>query len=229
MTFISKHYVRFRSGDRNPYVLIDALHAAPPRAEVFTGEIVERVSAGTGCHCIVSTVSREVADLNRHPDFGNGAAVEEYRETIRDLLTSGRALDENGRLRFPCLHLSLHGMRNRPNKDVELGTYFGRSCSDQILQWLLDHFGMWASDLGNCQRQPKIVDNDPDDGLYGHPVIATHRWGEDSSGYAGYGHHFNTVQIELAYWLRRCHREELVTLLTSIAEEFRTLATSNTR
>lgn len=229
MRFICKNYVRFRSGVSNPYVLVDALHAVNPRGEVFTDEIAERVSADAGCHCIVSTVSREEADLNRHPDSKNRLAVQEYRQTIGDLLAESRLLDARTRLRFPFLHLSLHGMRDRPNKDIELGTCFGKSCSDEYLFWILTRFRQWASDLANSPPEPKIVDNDPEDALYGHPVIATHRCGEKYSGYAGYGPKFNTVQVELAYWLRKKHREELVTLLTSIADEFRALATSSER
>jgi hypothetical protein len=229
MSFIRKNYVKFRGGAENPYVLLDALHAAPEseRREFFTDEIADSVSSRTGCHCIIATVPREVADLNQCPYRRNWEATQEYRGTIRDLLLESEALDENSRLRFPFLHLSLHGMRNRPNKDVELGTYFGKSCSDQHLQWLLDHFRKWAKDLSNGQQEPEIVDNDPNDVLWGHPVISTHRRGDERSGYAGYGPKYNTVQIELAHWLRNEHKKEIIELLTRVAEEFREISVGN--
>ncbi|MBM3300299.1 MAG: hypothetical protein FJY85_10120, partial [Deltaproteobacteria bacterium] len=98
MSFVAKDYVKFRYAVRNPYVLVEALHAVSPRAEFYTAEIAEGVSARAGCHCIVSTVSRVVADLNRYPDSQNRLAVEEYRQTIRGLLVHGQALDDKDRL-----------------------------------------------------------------------------------------------------------------------------------
>lgn len=222
MDFLLKEYVRYRRGVHNPYVLVDALHSTAPRAEVFTDEIAERISAAGGCHCIVCTVSREVADLNRWPNRSNRDAVIEYRQTIYDLLSQSNVLDDNNRLRLPLLHISLHGMRDRSYMDVELGTVFGDSCSDRYLQWMLDRFGRWAEGLEHSRRTPIVVDNRE---LYGEPVIAVHRLGDGSSDYPGYGNSFNTVQIELAQWLRIGHREDLVTLLTAMAEEFRAFAT----
>ena len=75
--------------------------------------------------------------------------------------------------------------------------------------------------LENCRRRPIVVDNEE---LFGEPVIAVHRSGNGSSDYPGYGSRFNTVQIELAHWLRTEHREDLVTLFTTMAEEFRASA-----
>jgi hypothetical protein len=226
MSFTERQFVRFRVGAANACVLIDALHAAPRsfKREFFTDEIAESVSSGTGCHCIIATVPREEADLNQWPGRENWEATQEYRETIGFLLSESEALDGKRQLRFPFLHLSLHGMRNRDSKDVELGTTFGESCSRWALHWLLDHFRNWAADLRNCRRTPKIVDNDPHDLLFGHPVITTHRCGDAYSKYDGYGPNYNTVQVELAHWLRTEHTDDLVELLSRIASEFPELA-----
>ncbi len=222
MSFIVKNYLKCRLGARDSGVLLDALHASPEshRPELFTDAIVAGVSSEMGCHCIIATVPREIADLNQFPNKMNREAVQEYRQTIGGILLESEALDENNQLRFPFLHLSLHGMRDRPQKDIELGTCFGESCSEELLQWLLEHFRKWATNLRNCRREPKIVVNDANDALFGHPVIATHRWGDKSSEYAGYGPKFNTVQIELAHWLRTEHTEDLVNLFVSVAQEF---------
>jgi len=202
-------------------VLVEALHAVAPRAEFHTDEIVDKVSAQAGCHCIISTVSRSVADLNRYLNSKNRPAVEEYRRTIHDLLRDAGILEGNDGLRWPFLHLSLHGMRDRPYMDIELGTVFGDSCSDGILRWMLGFVNRWAKDLVNCRRRPIVVDNQE---LFGEPVIATHRTGDENSSYRGYGRHFNTVQIELAHWLRTGHRDELVLLFTQLANEFPSLS-----
>jgi N-formylglutamate amidohydrolase len=188
---------------------LDALHAASPWAELFTGEIVDRVSEQTGCHGIVATVSREVADLNRSPDMTNQEAVQEYRQTIAHLLQASGLLDTTGRLREPVLHLSFHGMRDRDYMDIEFGTVFGKSCSDELLQWLLGRFGKWAHDLGNSRRRPIIKDNYE---WYGGPSIAFH--------HEKYGERFNTVQIELANWLRSEHGDDLVKLIVAVVGDF---------
>lgn len=190
--------------------------AAPPRAEVFTAEIAKRVSVVTDCHSIIATVSRRVADLNRFPGSRNRAAVAEYRKTIYELLRDSRALDD-GRLLSPFLHLSLHGMQDRRYMDIELGTVFGESCSDDLLQWLLSRLRRWATGIQNAHRVPIVVDNHE---LFGDPVIATHRIGDHPSKYKGYGTNFNSVQIEIAHWLREDHRDELVDFFTEVAESF---------
>lgn len=217
MAFVPKNFLRFRRGRRRPNVLIEALHAVPPRAEVFTDRIVGLVSQTVDCHCIIATVSRQVADLNRFPNSRNQSAVKEYRETIRELLHHSGALDETGQVRFPFLHLSLHGMRDRSYMDIELGTVFGDSCSADVLQWLLSETRRWAGRLENDRREPIVVDNQE---LYGEPVIATHRLGDTASGYAGYGDNFNSVQIEIARRLRDSHSKELAEFFSELIASF---------
>ena len=88
MSFTEKKYLKFRAGAVNPFVLLDALHAAPEaeRREFFTDEIADSVSSRTGCHCIIATAPREEADLNDFPNEESWPAVKQYRETIRYLL-----------------------------------------------------------------------------------------------------------------------------------------------
>lgn len=217
MAFVPKKFLKFRLGRGKPNVLIEALHSVPPQAEVFTDRIVGLVSEAADCHCIIATVSREVADLNRSPDSTNLAAVAEYRETIYELLQHSEALDDDGHVRSPFLHLSLHGMRDRSHMDIELGTVFGNSCSEDLLRWLLSDIRRWARCLRNGRLVPIIVDNQE---LFGEPVIASHRNGDQASGYAGYGHHFNSVQIEIARWLRDSHSDELVEFFAGLIKSF---------
>lgn len=220
MSFTEKKYLKFRGGARNFYVLLDALHAAPEsrRREFFTDEIADRVSSDVGCHCIIAKVPREKADLNQFPTEESWPAVNQYRDTIRYLLQRDNLINQKGEVRFPFLHISLHGMRNRSSKDVELGTFFGESCSPDVLHWLLRRFRSWATELNHDHREPIVIDNDRGDALYGHPVIATHRNGYD--GNPGYGSNYDTVQVELAHWLRNEHKKEIIELLTGVAKEF---------
>ncbi len=224
MEFVSKSYVKFRPGSGNPYVLVDALHAVGRRAEVFTDELAAKVSEETDCHCIIATVPREKADLNRYPNRSNCSAVEEYRHTIRGILGSSGLLRADGKLRAPFLHLSLHGMLDRYPRDIELGTVFGESCSEELLKWLVRCFRNWASSLERADKTPVIETNTH---WYGEPVIAVHRMGDEAWGYQGYGERFNTVQIELAHWLRTGFQKELIELLSGVAVDFGSYASRN--
>jgi hypothetical protein len=215
--FIHLDYVKYRLADQNPYVLLDALHAVGPRAEFHTDDIVDQVSAQTGCHCIIATVSRTEADLNRELDTKNRGAVREYRQTIRRLLCAGGLIDGDNLVTARLLHLSFHGMQDRHHKDIELGSVFGESCSEDLFKWLSTRVRQWALDIKDARRIPIIVENQE---LFGEPVIARHRIGDWTTHYPGYGPNFNTVQIELAHWLRTEHLDSLIELFASIAQEF---------
>lgn len=217
MSFTQGRFLKYRRGGRTPNVLIEALHAAFPRGEVHTGEIAERISTAVDCHCIVATVSRQAADLNRHPNARNGEAVSEYRQTVGGLLRQSRLLDGDDKVRVPFLSLSLHGMADRWPLDIELGTVFGGSCDDNVLQWLLSQVQKWVTALPGARRIPVVAANRQ---WYGDPVIATHRIGDQTAGYAGYGDRFNCVQVETARWLRDAHRDAIVDFFSTIAVEF---------
>jgi hypothetical protein len=196
---------------------VDAVHATNPNSDLYTGEIAQAVAARTGCHCIVATVSRDVADLNRPPDDVNGEAIEEYRGTIRKMLRRGGLLSQRGRLLRPFLHLAVHGFQDRDDFDIDLGTRHGRCCSDTVRDWIDGAVCFWAETYkSECGELVVALDR-----LFtGDQSKEYHKRGHPATGYPGYGWYFNTVQVELAYWLRRYHREGLVSMLTTLARGF---------
>ena len=216
--YIPGAFLKFRYGIKCPIVLIDAVHAAKPMADMYTGKVVEAVAKKTGCHAIIATISREVANINRppSPSEGNAAAVEEYRRTIRHLYESTGILN-GGNLYQPVLHLAIHGMKNRLDADIELGTCSGRSCSDEVLEWVKMEIEEWGQNTVSLSRKPTLVENRK---LSGDKSKTFHRRGDHQGLYLGYGEMFNTVQIEFAYWLRKNHRKEIVSLLATIADKF---------
>lgn len=217
MAYKQLHYIKYQLGEHIPHVLIDAVHAASPAGDAFTGDIAAQVSEVVGCHCIIATVSRKIADLNRSPSPRSRNAVQEYRQTIHTILEASNLLTPPGTLRQPFLHMAIHGMEDRDDKDIELGTVHGRSCTPLVRDWVYAECKRWACSSLVLPRQPIIV---IDEELSGDPSIAHHAHGEPKTGYPGYGDKFNTIQIEIAHWLRVDYQPEIVELLATLAGDF---------
>lgn len=211
-------FLKWHGGDKGCRLLVDAIHAAAPHADAFTGVIAENASRMLGAHCIVATVSRTKADLNRPRGPSNAAAIDEYRTTIRRLLGDA-ALLSNGQLQRRILHLAVHGMADSNDYDIELGTRHGTTCSTDVRDLVHRTLQGWARGVGG-RRRPKIVF---DRHFVGDASKTVHRCGDVLSGYDGYGVNFNTLQIEFAHWLRRRHRSAVVDALVLVGRAFESL------
>ncbi len=215
--FDDKEYIKSRSATHTPWVLVDAIHAAKPNSDLHTGIIASKVAEITGCHCIIATVSRNVADLNRPHSTKNKKAIREYRDCINYMLETSRLL-RGEKLAYPFLHLAIHGMKDREDKDIELGTRHGRSCSPLIQTWIYKQFVEISDSLFWKELSPAIV---LDEHFIGDSSKEAHRHGDQNSLYSGYGENFNTVQIECAHWLRTNHPQEIIDTLCQIIGHFR--------
>lgn len=211
-------FLKWHGGNKGCRVLVDAVHAAAPKADSFTGVIAQNASRTLGAHCIVATVSRTKADLNRPRRPSNAAAIDEYRTTIRRLLGDAGLLS-NRQLERRILHLAVHGMDDSHGYDIELGTRHGTTCSAEVRDLVHKVLQGWARGLGRWRR-PKIV---LDQYFVGDASKTMHRCGDALSGYDGYGDNFSTVQIEFAYWLRRRHCPALVDALVLVGQAFESL------
>lgn len=198
-------------------ILVDAVHAAPPRADVYTGPLARAAAKKLGGHCIVATVSRTRADLNRRRGPSNAKAIDEYRTAIRSLLSDAELLVHN-QLNQPVLHLAVHGMTDAHGYDVEIGTRNGVSCSARVRDLVKSRLESWARGVG-AQGSRVVLDGH----FVGDASKAVHRCGEASSKYLGYGPNFNTVQIEFAHWLRRNYRDEVIAALVAVGTAFESL------
>ncbi|MBF0236660.1 MAG: class II glutamine amidotransferase [SAR324 cluster bacterium] len=216
--YVSLNFIKYRPAPSPSEVLIDAVHAAKPNSEMFTGEIVGNVSQKTGCNSIIATVSRNIADLNRSMDGTNQDAMGEYRNGILDFLRKSTLLDEKQKLTRPFLHIGVHGCNDQHPYDIEIGTCHGRSCSPEIEQWLKNTIEVWSKTLQTrINRKIRLGVNKV---YYGDPSIAFHRNGDNSSHYQGFGENFNTVQIEFARWLRKDYRSEIIDVLSELVDDF---------
>lgn len=188
---------------------IDAVHACPPCADKFTGDIVEGVVNKINCSGIIAIVSRTIADLNRPRDNNNKEAIDEYRQTIREILELTNILDKNGKLSRPYLHLAIHGMRSR-DKDIEIGTLHGKTCSQELKEW-------FVNEVKKHVKKTRIDGKFP-----GDPSKLVHRYGDQTSDidYLGYEDNFNTFQIEISRMLRGKHQKELINIFSDIIIQF---------
>ncbi len=204
---VKKRYLKYNIGDPKITAHIDAVHAQAPNADQFTGEIVEGVIEDINCSGIISTISRNIMDLNRPRSSENSAAIDEFRETIYEFLNHKKILDERNTLTKNYLHLAIHGMRDRKN-DFELGTRNGNSCSPQIYSWFRTRIEELSKNIGIDHVFPGDVSK------------SYHRHGDQGSNYVGYGEKFHTIQIEINRTWRLHRRSEVILFLSKIIYDF---------
>ncbi len=208
------NYLKYSLGSGKMKSHLDAVHAKPPQSDLYTEEIVKKTIQKIGCSGIIALISRVEADLNRTPNSKNRKAVEEYRLVLNKFLKNQEILDKNGRIVSPYLHLSIHGMADRPGFDVEIGTYKGASCSEMLRKWFVPRFTHYLK-----EKIPGVRIKE-DFYFYGYPSLVHHRLGDPSSRYPGYGELFNTIQLEFSKSLREKKRDEIIKTISDIILEF---------
>ncbi|OAT83671.1 hypothetical protein [Desulfotomaculum copahuensis] len=217
MVFTEGRFVKYWLGNGELRAHVDAVHATSPKADLYTAEIVAGVARLTGCACIIATVSRTEADLNRPPSSSNREAIEEYRQVIREILSHCRILNERtGLITAPYLHLAIHGMvdNNHGRHAIEIGTCQGNSCSEDVREWLYGSATALAKEI--LPAETSVI---MDRYFVGNESKAFHRLG-DGKRYEGYGSNFNTAQVEVSLTLRKEYGESIIHLLSQLVEEF---------
>jgi hypothetical protein len=210
--FQKLEFLKFYKGNQSLYCQVDAQHAEAPKADRYTGQLVENLVEETQCAGIISTVSRTVADLNRIPNEKNKEAIYQYRGVIKKLLQYRNLIDENNNtLLKPYLHLTIHGMKDVHYGPlaIEVGTLKGLSCSNEVLSWFKRTISLLAKEV-----LPNLVIVF-DQVFIGNKSILFHRFG-DGRPYSGYGSLFNTFQLEFSYTLRRNYLPQIIELLSSL-------------
>jgi N-formylglutamate amidohydrolase len=146
--FIEKEFIKYYLGNTKIRNHVDAVHAVPPYADQFTGEIVMGLINKINCSGIISKVSRKKIDLNRRRDVNNKEAIDEYRNAIHSILTYLILFEENNQiLKQPYLHLAIHGMKDTHNKEIIIGTRHGESCSSDIKRWIVDEVSRYYENI----------------------------------------------------------------------------------
>ena len=136
-------------------VLLTAPHAQSPNADLYTGEIVHKLSEETGAWGLISTISRNEIDYNRVE-----GRETPFRKRIDDLI-------EKGKVKYI---LDIHGMKERGLGDVELGTKMGTSASPDFISKLkeafekegiecnIEHIGFTGGDIIEYHSNPPFVE-----------------------------------------------------------------------
>lgn len=206
VNFVNKKFLKVCLGNKKINSHIDAVHACAPNADKFTGEIVAGIVKKIKCSGIVATVSRTVMDLNRPKNIKNYEAVDEYRQTIKEILQHNNILNENEKLLKPYLHLAVHGMSDDWSEDIEIGTLHGNSCSAEIKEWLIKKI--------KKQKLKFCIDKR----FCGDISLAAHRSGDNN--YSGYGNNFNSFHIEICKILRQRYQRKLINMFCDIIISF---------
>lgn len=216
LNYIQKNYLKYNNGKGFICGHVEALHAMPPAADLYTDKIVEKLVKKTGCAGIISTISRKNADLNRMPNGSNDEAIKEYRNTVKEIINFLGILDPTSKeIVKPYLHLSFHGMKDTHYGPfaIEIGTLMGRTCSSEMRTWFKNSLETNAK-----KHLPNLVVVF-DKKFIGDESISFHRLG-DGQYYQGYKQHFHTFQIEISRTLRGKYCRELVYLFAEIIMDF---------
>lgn len=205
---IKSKYLIYSTGNPAYSSHIDAVHAASPSSDQYTGEIVLSVIKLIDASGIIATVSREEMDINRPRSQENAPAIDEFRAAIRAILDSKEIVDEQGQLNRHYLHLAIHGMTDDHKADFIVGTRFGVSCSPDVEAWFLN-------ELVKLSKALKVNRIFPGDSSKPY-----HRHGDPDSGYAGYGERFHTIQIEISRKWRKNGQKQLANFFKTIITQF---------
>ena len=217
--FIYRNNLKYYKGNGTIPCHVDAIHATPPRADLFTDKIALGIMAQTRCAGIIGTVSRKKADLNKGANRKNDRAVQEYRESLQIILNHLGIFDyENHLLTKPYLHISIHGMKDdyQGPFGIEIGTRYGQSCSLEVRDWFREILRKKGQDLF-----PKLQIAVDQKFIGGHSIVE-HRLG-DGLDYPGYGPNFHTIHVEIARSLRENYVQEMVELLAHAVKKWRSL------
>lgn len=219
-------YVKARSATARPFIVIDAVHAVEPSSDGCVGLIAEMARKRLGCHVIISTISREVMDLNRPRSEKNARGVDAYRLTLQSMLQSAGALDADGLAVAPILHLAVHGMKDR-GWALEVGTspIGDGACSTSCRRWMWEHTQSWC-DENEIPGVP--LDDIVLNGMFsGDPSTTCHRHGDELHDYLGYGPNYHHFQLEFAACWREHHQERAVDYLQSLVESFESITAAD--
>lgn len=203
-------YIAFHSGSKDVLANVEAIHAENPSADLHTGSIVKKVSKQTGASIILSRISREIMDLNRPRGGINYPAVDQYRNTIAGILDDRNLLNESLKLNLPFLHISLHGMQDEWNRDLEIGTGYGHYCSKEVKAWFVNQVDKVTNNYG------------VDDIFPGYTFRSVLRDGDlySSTDFTGFGANYHAIQLEVSRYWREHYPLFLTRFLTDVVLSF---------
>ncbi|MCP4229788.1 MAG: N-formylglutamate amidohydrolase [bacterium] len=200
--------IRYRVGESGLPVIVEALHAQPPRDDRYTGDIITGISEDHGFNAIICNVSRDLVDMNR--PVGSNCPAEarrDYEKAVAEILEKCGYVDR------PFLLLSVHGCLNPSDSEHSfyVGTYHGHSCIPEVQEWLMSYLTDEASgSLDIPSSEIEVSDDNPKYVGLPNLTIFPDRYGLD----------FSVIQLEISQTLRKKYRPQLIELLGSLGRRF---------
>ncbi len=214
-------YIAYRRVEKKR-ILFEALHPFGKRpflnlAEYNTAQIAHFAAMESNSPVVISLVPRHLADLNKsykakmtkmiYPinEILQKEAIKEYHAIIMDCL---RANKEDNFLKQELLMISLHGMKNSPVTDVDLGTGGGKKCNYGLAVWIKE-------ELEKNMKSYGIKINITIDKLF------SNSWGNFTLKKKKYlGKNLKLLQIEMSQEMRINYPYQLALSLGKIADKF---------
>jgi len=204
LNYKENRFIKYYINQEQNNTLIEALHT---ETEFYLKEIINKITELKISSTIKSKLPRTEIDLNREISSKNKEAIKKYREIIQKILTTKKI--ENKLKVQPFLHISIHGMKDRKEKDIEIGTRNKILSNPEIYTWFIEttkkHFNKFKV----------VIDKE----FKGSKILEQHRFG-DNTGHKGFGINYNIFQIEFSKTLRETHKKEIIKYLEKITKEF---------
>lgn len=110
-------------------VVLTAPHAQGPSSDLFTGEIAYRVGVKTRAHVFISTLSRQMLDLNLPSKL---AQISPFRLELEKLI------QKLTKKHSDILVIDLHGMEKKNGPDIYLGTLAGKTSRIEVINLIIE-------------------------------------------------------------------------------------------
>ncbi len=218
-----KYLAYKKSKDRMP-VFFESLHGfndveRQGAAEPKTAQIAYLASELSGAGTIIALMSRSVCDLNRGERARKTLSfnldrnlqkegTHQYFNTVTDLIRVSREIHGNGNLKHDLLIISVHGMKNRKRRDIDVGSGGGRLCKKSVAEWVAVQLRSRLSVRGLDYK----VNLDMGFSGGSHPkLLRTNEY---------LGEKLQYVQIELSRTIRKWNAVDMALILAEIAKDY---------
>ncbi len=215
----SDHFMwRSQAGGKSDcVVIVEAPYTTPPKAEIHTDTIANDIAVSRGPACIIGRYSRKYYRHTATTNNENGFIVSEYRGALREILDNAGALDASGKASLKVLHLIIRGLGNKHGVDVEISTRNGRSCAENITDWVLNRMKAGLErDLRPLKRFI-VQENQLFSG--GSRYLELNRNGEEGNEpFSGFGENYNALEIRISRGTRKSYLDRVIDCIRELVE-----------
>ncbi|NLW45608.1 MAG: DUF3578 domain-containing protein [Syntrophomonadaceae bacterium] len=206
-------FIKYRPGAENIPCHCEAVSAD---SDNYTGEIVDSIGKRTGCSVIINTAPSAQYDLNRHTNPRNVEAVYEYRDTLHRILKYKEALDSDGKVVVPFLHLAFHAIKKGDTHGSEIRVSYTEPASYSMINW-------FANRLKDKTRKFSVHGSLPvriHVQIIDKQTSLSRRYWESCHSFNGENKAYHFIVVEISEDLRSMGREALVGAFSETVLDF---------